>query len=284
MDSMSISIKRIFDIRIAVSVILFVIMLLSGYSIIIEGYHLLVAKQASTIDELSISPSRTHKYTYVIADDISYTDIDIVFENTIRDKKFKGYMAKMDDKYILVFRQDNVDEASRMILLPSYFSEGNNELFKATVYQQIIQSQGLSFTQVQAMFHPEVFVDVRGRIKEDIPIVIAWVMFIILLAIVCGWNFREKKRWKDRKDKYRYIPKQAPIKLTSNTYISDRAVFVLSYGLKVFPFETIRQYRIDPEMITLYFHSNKMIIRADKQMITKIKHQLFPEILIYEDQ
>ncbi len=275
-------IKRFLQIRIWITCIIFTLVVVLGFSIIQEGWHLLVAQTIETFEELDDLENNNSKYSYFTPNELIYTEIDILLDHTLSTTRYNGYVAVLDDKYFLVFRQDNIDNKSKMILISSFFSEDNNLLFKTNVFDQIMEQEGLSLQEITTVFYPNVLVDVRGRVRSDFPIVIFWLLLVSLLAFVFTYLINDYVLLMRNKGKYKYFGKGKTLFVSNKLVLTSKALYVLKKHIKVLPIDSIREYRVDQESLKLYFENVKLDIKASCATISSFKKVLFPEILNYD--
>lgn len=254
--------------------------LASGINILIEGWHLLVAPTITHENELAQS-FKEYKYAYVESEDIQYTEIDMVFDLpfTQKQKKFNGYISKINEKYIFVFSQDNVDTQSKMIIMPSYFSEGNHTLFKESVYEELASQSDITTQEIRSMFISDVFVDVRGRIKEGRIAVILWIAGTLLGIVGFVIALLELNHLKNYSGKYAIFNNRKLNKISKNLLISDRGFIVMKWGAFVLSFDNIIDVEKQDNSIIIYFKKYRLYIKAEQDVIELIYNTISPEIL-----
>lgn len=275
--------KRFLQIRLVMTSIIFVVVVALGFSIIQEGWHLIFAQTIETFDELSDIENNNRKYSYLKPEMLTYTEIDIILDQTLSTKRYNGYVAAFDNQYFLVFRQDNIDNQSTMILTPSFFSQDNNILFKTSVFDQIMETEGLTIQEISAVFYPQVLIDVRGRIKSDIPIVIIWFLIVGLFGALMGYFLKEYYEFTTKKKKYKYLRSGKLLFKSNRLLLTHKALYVIKSRIHVFSVDSIREYSVNQESLTLYFKNVKLQINAPHSVIQDFKRVLFPEILNYEN-
>lgn len=275
--------KRFLQVRLVITSIIFLIVVTAGFSIIQEGWHLMFAQTIETFDELSNIDNNNRKYSYLKPEVLTYTEIDIIMEQPLSTKRYNGYVAAFDNRYFLVFRQDNIDNQSTMILMPSFFSDDNNLLFKTNVFDQIMVTEGLTLQEINSVFHPQVLIDVRGRIKSDIPIVAIWIFAICLFGALLGYFLKEYRDFTAKKRKYMYLSSGKLLFKSNKLLLNHKALYVIKKRIHVFPIDSIREYSVDQDTLTLYFRNVKLQINAPHTTIQNFKKVLFPEILNYEN-
>jgi hypothetical protein len=249
-----------------------------GTTIFIEGWHLLVAPTITSEEQLATS-FEEYKYVNLQTDELQYTDIDMIFEHPNMQKRFKGYISKLNERYIFVFSQDNVEDLSKMIIMPSYFSEGNHELFKESVYEQFSYQSDISEQQVRTMFISDVYIDVTGRIKEDTSRVFVWLVGTLFIVIGLLLILFELNRFKNYKGEYAIFFNKKLTKISKNLLMSDRGFIVMRLDLKVMPFDEIIDVDKGEKAIVIYFKKHMLQVRADQELIDSIYETIFPEIL-----
>ena len=251
---------------------------IAGVSIISEGWHLFIAPTIENEKQLKESFD-DFKYVNIQSNELQYTEMDIIFESQTIDKRFKGYTLKLDEKYIFIFRQDNVDQQSKMVLMPSYFSDENHMLFKESVYDQYAFETNTNNQQIRNMFINQVYVDVQGRVKEDTPIVILWILgfFVGISGLVM--TLSEYLNFKQYKGKYAIFLNKKLHQINKNLLVSDRGFIVMKFGLRVLPFDEIMDVKSNGEELKIYFKQYVLQIKANESTIDSIYNTIFPEIL-----
>jgi hypothetical protein len=276
-------IKRFLQIRLVMASIIFVMVVALGSSIIQEGWHLMFAPTIETFAELNDIENDNRKYSYLKPEMLTYTEIDIILEQSLSTKRYNGYVAAFDNQYFLVFRQDNIDNQSTMILMPSFFSDDNNLLFKTNVFDQIMVTEGLTLQEINSVFHPHVLIDVRGRIKSDIPVVVLWFLIVGLFGALMGFSLKEYYDFTTKKNKYKYLRNGKLLFKSNKLLLNQKALYIIKRRIHVFPVDSIREYSVNQDSLTLYFKNVKLQINAPHITIQNFKRVLFPEILNYEN-
>lgn len=249
-----------------------------GTTIFIEGWHLLVAPTITSEEQLTAS-FEDYKYVNLQTKELQYTDIDMIFEQPNMQKRFKGYISKLNERYIFIFSQDNVEDLSKMIIMPSYFSEGNHALFKESVYEQFAYQSDISEQQVRTMFISDVYIDVTGRIKEDTSRVFVWLIGTLFIFTGLLLILFELNRFKNYKGEYAIFYNKKLTKISKNLLMSDRGFIVMRIDLKVMPFDEIIDVDKRENAIVIYFKKHMLQVRANKELIDSIYETIFPEIL-----
>ncbi len=249
-----------------------------GSTIFIEGWHLLVAPTVTSEEQLNTS-FEEYKYVNVQTEDLQYTEIDIIFELSTTEKRYKGYISKLNEKYIFIFSQDNVDDQSKMIIMPSNFSEGNHTLFKESVYEQFAYQSDIGEQQVRTMFISEVYIDITGRIKEDTSRVSIWLVGTLFIITGLVLILFELNRFKNYKGEYAIFYNKKLSRINKSLLMGDRGFIIMRLDLKILPFDEIIDVDKSDKNIVIYFKKHALQVKANQELIDSIYETIFPEIL-----
>ncbi len=250
-----------------------------GYTIIVEGYHLFSAPTLNDVNDI-VEQIQNYKYIKVNNDSLQYTDIDILLEGNTNQKRYKGYVMQLKDKYMFVFLQDNIQEKETLIIRESYFSNDNHLLFKENVYEQLMVSYNMNRQQVESMFVHEVYVDIQGRIKEDMPVVVLWLTGLILMIIASVMFAREYYLANNKLSKYKVLRYGDLTKVNKRLYINQRAFVYIGFSLKILYFDQMTKSVKSDNQLLVYFKNSKLNIKANEETINNLYDRMHPEVLI----
>lgn len=255
-----------------------VLSLALGYTIVVEGYHLFNAPTANDVNDI-VEQTQNYKYIKVNNDSLQYTDIDMLLEGTTNQKRYKGYVMQLKDKYMFVFLQDNIQEKETLIIRESYFSNDNHLLFKENVYEQLMVSYNMNRQQVESMFVHEVYVDIQGRIKEDMPVVVLWLTGLSLMIIASILFAKEYYLANNKLSKYKVLHYGELTKVSKRLYINQRAFVYIGFSLKILYFDQMTKSVKSDNQLIVYFKDSKLNINANEETINNLYDRMHPEVL-----